>query len=108
MRARQLSSDSMRRQLARSLRAAVSNVRDRRAAVMGPALPVCREVLPWCEALLGLADWIEGAGPVNACLMARTLLLLSDGSGPLYNPTPRCSMGEMLWWIADGFQPVPR
>lgn len=107
LRARQLTDTSTRRRLARSLRGVASDVEDRRAAVLGPGVPVCRKVLPWREGLLGLAERLDGREPVNARGVARTLLLLTDGSGPIYNPAPRRSIGEAVWWIAEGLQLSP-
>ena len=34
-------------------------------------------------------------------------VLLSDGASPLYNPASERSIGEALWWVADGLQPCP-
>jgi hypothetical protein len=107
LRARQLTDRSTRRRVARSLRGVVSDVEDRRAAVLGSGVPVCRKVLPWREGLLGLAERLDGRDPVNASGVARTLLVLTDGSGPIYNPAARRSIGEAVWWIAEGLQLSP-
>lgn len=63
--------------------------------------------MPWREGLLGLADRLEQPVPVNPCGVARTLVLLSDGAGPLYNPAPERSIGEAIWWVVDGLEPCP-
>ena len=34
--------------------------------------------------------------------MARVLVLLTDGTGPLYNPDAADRMSDAVWWIADG------
>jgi hypothetical protein len=69
------------------------------------AVPLSRRsVLPWREALLGLAERLEDPAPVNPCGVARTLMLLTDGGGPLYNPRPARTMAYAVWWIADGLQ----
>jgi hypothetical protein len=104
LRACQLTDPSTRRLLARSLRRVVSRAENRRAAAFGSAIPVCRKVLPWCEGLLGLAERLDGREPVNASGVARTLLLLTDGAGPIFNPAPRQSIGEAVWSIADGLR----
>lgn len=56
------------------------------------------------EALLGLADRLEDPTPVNPCGVARALVLLSDGGGPLYNRCSQRAMGDAVWWVADGLQ----
>jgi hypothetical protein len=55
--------------------------------------------------LLGLADRLERQAPVNPCGVARTVVLLTDGDGPLYVPTPERSMADAIWWVADGLEP---
>lgn len=51
------------------------------------AVPLRRaEVLAWREGLLGLADWLDNRGPVSPRGVARARVLITDGTGPLYNP----------------------
>lgn len=77
-------------------------------AAPSSAAPVCRTaVLPWREGLLGLADRLEQTDPVSPCGVARVLALLTDGAGPFYSPAPERSIGEALWWVADGLQLCP-
>ena len=74
--------------------------------MFGCAVPLCRRAIwPWREGLLGLAERLERPGPINPCGVARVLELLTDGTGPLYNPRAARSMGEAVWRIADGLQP---
>ena len=54
-----------------------------------------------------MAERLERPGPINPCGVARVLMLLSDGASPLYNPASEWSIGEALWWVADGLQPCP-
>jgi hypothetical protein len=108
LRSCQLTTATTRRRLAGTLRQVVAEADEPRAVRMASAVPVCRTaVVPWREGLLGLADRLEQPGPVNACGVARTLALITDGTGPLYNPTPPRSLGEMVWWVADGLAPCP-
>jgi len=66
-------------------------------------VPVSRRaVVSWRESLLGLAERLERPEAVNACGVARVLMLLTDGTGPLYNPGAADRMSEVVWWIADG------
>jgi hypothetical protein len=105
LRARQLATPRARRGAARSLRQVVRSAEEPLAAMFSAAVPVSRRaVLPWREALLGLADRLEQPGPVNPCGVARLLVLLTDGGGPLYVPEAARSLGDAVWWIADGLQ----
>jgi hypothetical protein len=107
LRATQLKDVATRRRLACSLRKVVAEAERPHGFVLS-AVPVCREsVGPLREGLLGLADALEHSGRVNPCGVARTLVLLTDGAGPLFNATSARSISEMVWWIADGLQPCP-
>jgi len=103
VRARQLASPRTRRQLARSLRARVKDAERPAAPRLSAAVPLSRRVvLRWRESLLGLAERLERPDPVNPCGVARVLLVLTDGTGPLYNPGAADRMSDAVWWIADG------
>ena len=107
LRARQLTDPVARGRVACSLRGVVAKA-ERAPGGLGSAAPVCRgAVLAWREGLLGLADRLEQPGLVNACGVARALVLVTDGTGPLYNPAAERSLGELVWWVADGFAPCP-
>jgi hypothetical protein len=102
LRARQLTAMRARRQLARSLRARVKDLDRPVAHQMTAAVPLCRRaVLPWRESLLGLAERLERPDRLNPAGVARVLVLLTDGTGPLYNPAVADQMGDAVWWIAD-------
>jgi hypothetical protein len=105
LRASQLTDPLTCRELARSLRQVVARAQTPRAAWLGSTVPVVREVvMAWQEALLGLAEQLEQAVGLNSRGVARVHLLLTDGAGPLFNPAPERSLGEAIWWIADGLQ----
>ena len=71
--------------------------------MISAAAPVSRAAVAESrEGLLGLADALEFAQPVNACGVARAFELVTDGASPLYNTASRYSLGERLWWISDG------
>lgn len=92
-----------RRGLARSLRARVKEAERPGVGRLSSAVPLSRPaVLPWKEGLLGLAERLEGPEPVNPCGVARILVLLTDGTGPLYNPGTASRMSDAVWWIVDG------
>jgi hypothetical protein len=107
LRASQLIAMSTRRRTAGSLRRVVEDCERPHSGMFSSAVPLCRRaVWPWREGLLGLAERLERPGPIEPCAVARVLDLVTDGFGPLYNPGSERSMGEALWWIADGLQPA--
>jgi hypothetical protein len=102
LRARQLADPSTRRGLARSRRELSADAEGGRVA-FSAAVPIDRRAVgPWREALLGLAERLEQPVEVNPSGVARVLVLLTDGAGPLYNPGRDRSIGEAIWWVADG------
>ncbi len=102
LRATQLAGMPTRRQVARSLRRLVDHAEHPRG-FLSAAVPVCRRaVLAWREGLLGLAERLEQPVPLDPCGVARALVLLTDGGGPFYNAGADRSMGDAVWWIADG------
>lgn len=104
LRATQLASMPARRRTARSLRGVVKAA-GRPSLPLGSGIPVTRgAVLAWRHGLLGLAERLERPGPVNPCGVARALVLLTDGVGPLYDPRSDRTIGDAVWWIADGLQ----
>lgn len=106
LRAVQLAGMPERRRIARALRALVN--RADRPQLLTSAVPVSRRaVVPSREGLLGLADRLERPDPVNPCGVARALVLLTDGSGPLYERGAPGSVSDAVWWIADGLRPCP-
>ena len=108
VRARQLADPALRHDLADRVRRLVDDagephevlypVRLRRSTVLVSLRS--GEVSHWREGLLGLADRLEGRD-VDPVGVARALVLLGDGAGPLYNVYPARALGESLWWIAD-------
>jgi hypothetical protein len=108
LRARQLEEPAVRRRLARSLRGAVADARGHPAGCLRSAAVVDRRaVIEWGEGLLGLADALEQPKMLNPCGLARTVELITDGAGPLYNPGALSSLGDQLFWVADGLQAPP-
>jgi hypothetical protein len=105
LRARQLADPFTSHRLARSLRRLIADTEHPRVALLGSTVPVlCDVVAPWREALLGLVERLEQPIPMNACGVARMLVLFTDGTGPLFNPASKRSIGEANWWVADGLQ----
>jgi hypothetical protein len=105
LRATQLAAMPAQRRTARSLRRVVKEAGRPTGLALEATIPVSqRAVLTWRQGLLGLADRLERPEPVNPCGVARALVLLTDGVGPLYDPGAARSMGDAVWWIADGLQ----
>jgi hypothetical protein len=90
------------------LRHVVADTRSHRRALFTSAIPLDHSgVVPVAEALLGLAERLEAGEPANAVGVARVRVLLTDGTGPLYNRGSDRSMAEAVWWVADGLQLCP-
>jgi hypothetical protein len=103
LRGRQLAARRTRRRLARSLRARVKDAERPPGPQLSAAVPLARRaVLSSRESLLGLAERLESPDPVNPRGVARVLVLLTDGTGPLYTPGASDRLHEAVWWIADG------
>lgn len=108
VRAMQLVGAAARREVACSLRRVVLDAERPCESVVWATVPLRRGVIVrWREGLLGLAERLEAREPVNPCGVARARLLVCDGTGPLYNPTPERSFEDALWWIADGLRLCP-
>jgi len=115
LRARQLADPAGRSAVAKGLRhvvedamepyAVLTPVRLRRSAVWVSLRQ--DEVREWQEGLRGLVERLEGSAPVSPCGVARARMLLTDGAGPLYNPSADRALGETLWWTADGLALCP-
>ena len=108
LRARQLEDGETRRRLARAVRSLIADSELPAVARMCSAVPVSRSaVLPWRQALLGVAERLERDEPVDACGVARVVVLITDGCSPVYNPDATHSMGDAIWWVADGLRLPP-
>lgn len=107
LRARQLSRPRSRRQLARSLRRVAAEAEKPRGPQLGSVIPVRRDLTPWTEALLGLAERLERPASISTCALARVSELLTDGTGPLYGHDPRRTIADAVWGIADVMRGCP-
>jgi hypothetical protein len=108
LRAQQLVGPRSRRALARSLNEVIAMAANPRANLISSAVPIVRDaVSPFREALLGVAERLDDEAPCNPCGVARLQSLLTDGAGPLYNGASERSLGDLVWWVADGLQLCP-
>jgi hypothetical protein len=83
-RAAELTGMRLRRALARSLEQMVAEASGSRAVFSSRAPLALRQVHAARGSLLDLACRLRAGGPVHARGVARTLLLITDATGPLY------------------------
>jgi hypothetical protein len=103
LRAWQLVQPSSRRAVAKAVRRVVKRSQEPRPNGLTAVVPVSREaVVRRREGLLGLADAIEHSERARACGVARALELITDPSGPLFNPAQSHLLGPAIWGVADG------
>ena len=86
LRAQRLTEPEHRRSIAQSLRRVVRDAQTGRRAALGQVKPSRARVTAARAELSLLADTLDEPGPVAAGGVARALLLLTDGTGPLYSP----------------------
>ena len=85
LRSQRLVRPPVRRKLAKSLRLLLAEA-DRSHPAPRFAVPVCRDRIEEAAAdMRALIDGLVASGPVAAQGVARVLVLLSDGCGPLYS-----------------------
>ena len=86
LRARRLTALCMRRSIADTYRRLVREAHEGGASGHARLIPSAGRVIAATDELTRLADRLSTPGPVGAQGVAEALLLLSDGTGPLYNP----------------------
>lgn len=85
LRAQELIGPAARGELARRIRSVIAQAK-RPAAPRNFSVPICRRKVLAAEATLeAVADRLLADGPIDARGVAQVTLLLSDGTGPLYN-----------------------
>jgi hypothetical protein len=108
IRARQLARPGVRHDLARSLRRVVADAERPSLTWPAPAVPIRREaIINWRGGLLGLADRLDQPVDLNPRGVARVLTLITDATGPLYSGASKRSLGDFVWWAADGLGQCP-
>jgi hypothetical protein len=95
LRARRLIDSSNRRSMADALRRMLRESPQDRRASYAHVHPCRARVLAASEQLDELADALSRPGPVAVHGVAEAMLLLSDGTGPLYNPSSCASLGAL-------------
>jgi hypothetical protein len=92
LRARELTELSRRRTIARSFREVLREACEGARRSYGQVGPARASVVAASEELAVLADTLEAPGPVAAPGVAQAWMLLTDGTGPLYDPESRVSL----------------
>jgi hypothetical protein len=94
LRARRLIDPSQRRSMAEALRRMVRESHEGRISY-AHVHPCRRRVVAASEQLDELAEALSRPGPVAVHGVAEALILLTDGTGPLYNPTSAASLSAL-------------
>jgi hypothetical protein len=92
LRAQELTEADRRRTIAAALRRILSEAGEGRRPALGRVAPDRKWVTAAREELSRLADTLEDPGPVAAGGVAQAWMLLTDGTGPLYNPFHRTNL----------------
>jgi hypothetical protein len=90
--AQRLTEPEQRESIARALRRIVLEANGARRPTLGRIVPSRARVWAAREELIRLADTLEEPGPVTAGGVAQALMLLTDGTGPLYNAESRTTL----------------
>jgi hypothetical protein len=92
LRAQQLTEPESRGSIAQAFRRIIREAQQGSRPALGRVMPSRARVRAAREELSRLADTLDEPGPVAAGGVAQALLLLTDGTGPLYNPDSRTSL----------------
>jgi len=103
LRARQLVDPQTRRRIAGSLRGIVAFADHAGSGPLVSAVVIERAaVRSGREAILGLAERLEGPAPASPRGLAQLQILLTDGlESPLFNPHCGQTVVEAVWKVAD-------
>ncbi len=107
LRAQQLTEPESRGSIAQALRRIVREAQQGSRPALGRVMPSWTRVRAAREELSRLADTLEDPGPVAAGGVAQALMLLTDGTGPLYNPYSRFSLCAGAERAARELRPWP-
>jgi len=107
LRAQRLTEPDRRWSMAGALRRVLRDANVDRRQRLGRVTPDLRAVKSAAEELTRLADTLDDPGPVAAQGVARAWLLLTDGTGPLYNAGSRTSLCAGAARAARDLRPWP-
>jgi hypothetical protein len=104
LRARQLTTLSRRRAIADGLRRAIHYTSRGVPAPRALISPGRTQVIDASDELIRLADALASPGPVAARGVAQAWILLTDGTGPLYNANSTANLREGAASAADNLR----
>jgi hypothetical protein len=107
LRARRLTDLACRRSIAETLRRFVREAHEGAAPSLVRIFPSRRRVRSASDQLSQLANTLAEPGPVSAHGVAQAWLLITDGSGPLYNPSSPASLRDRVLSAAEDLRPWP-
>jgi hypothetical protein len=107
LRAQRLTEPDRRRTIARELRRIIREAQVGYRPALGRILPSRAGVTAAREELSRLADTLDDPGPVAAGGVAQAWMLLTDGTGPLYNADSRTSLSAGAARAARELRPWP-
>ena len=107
LRAQRLTEADRRRSIARELRRIIRDAQVGYRPTLGRILPSRARVTAAREELSHLADTLDEPGPVAAGGVAQAWMLLTDGTGPLYNADSRASLRAGAARAARELRPWP-
>jgi hypothetical protein len=105
LRAQRLTEPDRRWSIAGALRRVVSEADEDHRPTLGRVRPNPRAVKAASEELNRLADTLDDPGPVAAHGVAQAWILLTDGTGPLYNPTSCAALAARVAQAAKQARP---
>jgi hypothetical protein len=107
LRAQQLTEPESRGSIAHALRRIIREAQQGCRPALGRMMPSGTRVRAARDELSRLADTLDEPGPVAAGGVAQALILLTDGTGPLYNPHSRVSLCAGAERAAKELRPWP-
>jgi hypothetical protein len=107
LRAQRLTEPEHRRSIAQALRRILREAHAGYRPALGRVMPSRARVTAAREELIRLADTLDDPGPVTAGGVAQALLLLTDGTGPLYNPSTHSTLRAGASRAARELRPWP-
>jgi hypothetical protein len=107
LRAQQLTESESRGSIAQAFRRVIREAQEGYRPRLGRVIPSRTRVRAAREELAELADTLDDPGPVAAGGVAQALLLLTDGTGPLYNPFSATSLCAWAQRAARDLRPWP-
>ena len=107
LRARDLTELERRQSIAGAIRRVIREAREGAPVAPGRIRPDRKRVAAAAEELSALANTLLEPGPVAASGVAQAWILLTDGTGPLYNPYSRTGLRAGAARAARELRPWP-